>query len=213
MIRIHDFGRWQAVKPDDSLHLPGEGLRTVKISFNTSDLIRVFASFGDHPPMFLCKVDGLQHVEFTADGDVEVKFLGKGNIWYFTNDGQDMTVPKSEDAYSFTKIATRRQRNYEMEYVMWTMAQNQERMLRHLESEYLARIEALSEDEYDRETGEQGRARASTGKGRAGGSAASRSRVPADGSSDGDPEGEGGDGSGGNPPQSAGASPRGSGSK
>lgn len=169
MIRLHDVDRWNVVKPGSFLRMgvPETPMRTIRLELNSpsrTEVTAVFDNDGQPKELFICTLDGFERVEFSGAGVVTMFFAGKGPVWYYTDEGLSMAVPASQGAKSFTKIMNRRARNLELEMMMFKMEQNINRRIANLTREYEERINNLSVDEFDDETGEQGR-RAETGSG------------------------------------------------
>jgi hypothetical protein len=77
----------------------------------------------------------------------------ESEVWYFTNDG-DLIAMERPEAVSFTKIASRRARNPELERMMWKMEQNMERRLAAQRVEMEALRQQLEAERVDPDTGE-----------------------------------------------------------
>lgn len=101
---------------------------------------------------------GLDVLEFSASGKVGLRFAGP--VAYLTQEGTDLRIT-AKDEPTYTKIANRKARNADMEWMLYKMEENQRNMRRMLENEYEARIAALEEGNFDYETGEEGRKRRS----------------------------------------------------
>lgn len=149
VVRIHNVGKWSVLKPGDMLELVGQAARKVRVEFNCPAPTRVDLVEGDKMT-FLAVVEGHEVIEFVAGVEVYLAPTSEEEVWYFTNDGEQVAQARPE-AVTFTKIASRRARNPELERMMFKMEQNMLRRTAALEAE-LAEIRAAAP--YDPETGE-----------------------------------------------------------
>jgi hypothetical protein len=150
VVRIHNVSKWAALQPGDILELRGLDRRRVRVEFNCPAPTRIDVVEGDKPT-FLAIVQGYEVVEFTAGAEVHLVATSEDEVWYFTNDGDQIAVERPE-AVSFTKIASRRARNPDLELMMFKMEQNISRRTAALEAELAAMRAAQAP--HDPETGE-----------------------------------------------------------
>lgn len=153
VVRIHNIGKWSALKPGQILQLAGEHARKIRLEVNCVAPTRVDVIEGGKPT-FLAVVQGYEVIEFVAGGEAHVAFTSDDETWYFTNDGDQIAAERPE-AVSFTTIANRRARNPELERMMFKMEQNINRRLNHLaaENEELRKARDAATP-HDPETGE-----------------------------------------------------------
>lgn len=156
VVRIHNLTKWSPLKPGDVLELKGLASRPVRIEVNTETTTRLDWIEGEKGT-FLAVVNGYEVVEFVAGPEGHLVATSEGEVWFFTNDGDQVATARPE-AVSFTKIATRRARNPELERMMYKMEQNMNRRMAaqqaEIEAMLRAQAEADAEGGYDPETGE-----------------------------------------------------------
>lgn len=149
VVRLHNMGRWAVLKPGDVLQLNGLPRRKVRVEFNTEAPTRIDLVEPGNVVTFLAVVSGHEVVQFTAGAECHLVASSDGEVWYFTNDGDQIGTQFQN--VSFTKIATRRARNPQMEMMMFKMQQNIDRRLAALAAEQEAWRAARAADP---ETGE-----------------------------------------------------------
>lgn len=147
VVRIHNVSKWARLALGEVLELPGAERRKIRIEVNCPAPTRLDLVEGEGRLVFLCVVQGYEVVEFTASGLVHVVPTGDDDMFYFTVDGGEDGASELVDAVSFTKIATRRTRNPELERMMWKMQQNTERRFAEQEAELAALRAATAERE------------------------------------------------------------------
>lgn len=127
MIRLHNVNKWVAAPSGSVLHLPGDNGRTIELDLNTETATLV-SLVTDGKPIFLASVNGREKLEFSvSDGAVYVAFESDGEVWYYTRDGENTAIERV-DAVSFTQMMGRRpERNHQLELMMFTMRQNEQR--------------------------------------------------------------------------------------
>lgn len=140
VVRIHNVSKWAALQPGQLLELKGLQPRKVRVELNCPAPTRVDLVEGDKT-VFLCIAHGYEVVEFSAGQDVYLSCTSEDEVWYFTNDG-DVTAFDAPEAVSFTKIATRRARNPDLERIMFKAEQNALRREAALRSEFEAAMAA-----------------------------------------------------------------------
>lgn len=156
VVRLHNVNKWQRLSPGEVLSLPGplDQPRKVRLEVNCVEPTRfdvVSGPAGAEEHFFLAVVTGYQVLEFSVPGDVKVVPTTDGEVWFFTNDG-DSIASKNVQAVPFTKIASRRTRNPDLELMMFKMEQNQKRREAALRAEMQALMAARTP--HDLETGE-----------------------------------------------------------
>lgn len=150
VVRIHNVGKWSQLKPGALIELTKTMGRRVRLQVNCEVPTRFDVIEGERGT-FLAVVEGLETIEFTAGADAYIgasPSTDSGEVWYFTNDGDQVAADRPE-AVSFTKIASRRTRNPELEHMMFKMEQNMNRRIAALAQE-MAQYQAP----HDPETGE-----------------------------------------------------------
>lgn len=135
MIRVGDLTQFSVLDGDKLAPFPSDRPRTVRLTFNAPQrtVVNVVPMFADgtfpedEEPMFLAVVEGLEEVEFYAMGAFALS-IEADRIWFKTVDGKEVhsVVP---DAETFTRIATRRVRNPEVEALQHMLLKNQERRM------------------------------------------------------------------------------------
>lgn len=135
VVRLFDYASWAEWKPGTGLLVGGLGAHRVVVDVNTTDVTHFTLVPADGPQasVYIGKVDGLDRLQFTAfPGDLlyaTVKSDGDA-VWYFTNEGDQIAVESAQK--SFTRLAVRRERNPELELMLFKMRQNSERNTRLL---------------------------------------------------------------------------------
>lgn len=149
VVRIHNTGKWSQLKAGDILELTAMQRRKVVLHVNCPAPTRFDVIEGEKAT-FLAVVQGLEVLEFSAGPEAHVVATSEDEVWFFTNDG-DQHASERPEAVSFTKIASRRTRNPELEHMMFKMEQNMSRRLTALAAE-MAEMAAAAP--HDPETGE-----------------------------------------------------------
>lgn len=157
VVRIHNASKWSRLEVGHMLELPGtDEVRKVRLEVNCPAPTRLDVIIADKP-VFLAVVQGYEVVEFSAAGTVVLSADSESDVFYFTNDGDQIAVDRPL-AVSFAKVATRRARNPELEMMMFKAEQNIQRRLAAQQEEFEAmrearRLEAEAQGA-DGETGE-----------------------------------------------------------
>lgn len=153
-IKFNNLDKWARLAVGSVLQLPGEKLRRVRVELNCPAATRVDVVEHDREAKvtFLAVVEGHETIEFIAQNLVELVFTSDDDVWYFTPDG-DLVATEIPEATSFTKIASRRARNPELELLMFKQQQNIERRMSAIQAEFDARI-AEAGVRHDPSTGE-----------------------------------------------------------
>lgn len=153
VVRIHNVSKWAILRPGDMLELKGAEARKVRVELNSPAPTRLDLVIDDKAT-FLTVFEGHQVVEFTAPPESYLVATSEDEVWFFTNDGDEVATARPE-AVSFTKIANRRARNPELERMMFKMEQNMNRRLDALAAEQAAALAAREAAiPHDPETGE-----------------------------------------------------------
>lgn len=153
MKRIGDLSLFRRLDPGNVATFDGERVRTVRFIFNAPHrtAINVVAmgadgSFGEGDPMFLCVVDGLEEVQFQAEGPFGLE--AEATVYIKTAEGETIHFVEP-DAVTFTRIAERRARNPELEHMQRVLMLNQERRMGAMFEELRAREASLEERSND----------------------------------------------------------------
>lgn len=158
VVRIHNIAKWAMIPAGQVLKLSGEHRRKVRVEVNCEAPTRLDVIEGEdegEKGTFLAVVQGYEVLEFVVSGVARLVPTTEGEVWYFTNDGDQIAADMPE-LESFTKIASRRARNPELEMMMFKMNQNMERRLatQAAEIEALREAQAAAEVPHNPETGE-----------------------------------------------------------
>lgn len=148
-IKLHNLSKWAPIAAGTLLELAGEFTRPIRLHVNAPGdtlahlVIKVRNPEGDYVErrVFLAAFSGLQILEFTATGTVQVAFSGPDEVWYFTDDGDQIAYIRP-DTPVFTKMMERRVRNPDLERMMWKLEQNARRRESMMRAEFEARIAA-----------------------------------------------------------------------
>lgn len=135
MRKLTDLQKFRSMPVGMALALPGVQ-RVVRLELNTPMPCQVSIKDGDDadaPALFLANVEGRDGVEFVAQGNVVVHFASEAPIWYWTAELETSSVKL--DALPFTKIATRKPRNLELERVAAKMQENADRRMAQMQKE------------------------------------------------------------------------------
>lgn len=145
VVRIHNLSKWLALQPGEMLELKGQDKRRVTLEVNCPALTRFDVVIGD-VPTFLAVVQGWETLQFSAPAECFLVATSDDEVWYFTNDGDQIAAQRPE-AVTFTKIANRRTRNPDLERMMFKMEQNALRREAALRDEIDAMRAAQAEEE------------------------------------------------------------------
>lgn len=154
VVRLHNLSKWRVLKAGDAIAFAGEQDRKVRIEVNCEFPTRFDVVHGDGDRTsvtFLAVVVGMETLEFTAPGETYLTATSDGEVWYFTNEGDQTATDRK--AQSFTKVMNRRSRNPDLERMMFKMEQNTMRRLAMMAEEVEARISAAGA-KHDTATGE-----------------------------------------------------------
>lgn len=125
-IRIHNVDKWAKYNPTEGLSFIGFANRKIEIDLNAEGPASVVL-VGDTGNTFLATIDGLARLEFIAtEPVVDLMITSESEVWYFTNEGGEAAVSRP-DAVSFTRMMTRRERNPQLERMMYEMRRNEQR--------------------------------------------------------------------------------------
>lgn len=171
VIRIHNLDKWQRLPEGKLLVLPAEGQRKIRLALNVSAPTHVEVVQGDKGTFLTVVNPGApETLEFTIEGTAQILCTTEGEVWHHSHEGEETSfdVP---DAQTFTRIASRRARNPQLEMMMFKAEQNMARRLNALAAEYEERIQAagvrhdLETGEIDEDDGGQGEGSGASGEG------------------------------------------------
>lgn len=89
--RIQNLSKWNVLASGEALQLEGDHRRKIRVELNAPMRTRVDV-IAEGLTVFLGVIEGLDVVEFTADGVVQLVFsplneAELSEVWYFTSDG------------------------------------------------------------------------------------------------------------------------------
>lgn len=141
MIDLKDLGRWQALGEGASIRFEADKMRRFRLEVNTPNRTRFYLVNGTDVT-FLASVDGYEVIQFIAPEVFEITSDGAEALIYTTEFEQ--TSVEIPDAVIFTKIAERRARNPELEYMMSKVQENMDRRLAVATRDFEQRTAALA---------------------------------------------------------------------
>lgn len=156
-IKLANISDWERFDADKLLVLPGgPQSRKIRLEVNCGHLTRWDLMIPGEGRFHLATVEGFETIEFFYAGEARITAMSarvgidEVDAWFYTADGQ-VTHSEVPDAVTFTKIAQRRARNPELEYMQFVMNQNIERRLAAQADEFKRYMASLKADP---ETGE-----------------------------------------------------------
>lgn len=128
IVKLNGLSRWKLLPRGEAIHFaekPG-GDRRVKLLLNSQFDIGLWFRNADGEERFLAALcPGLNEVEFFAAGPFAiVPSDGENELWYISTEAEPAHVV-IKDPVIYTGIAQRRQRNPQLEAIMYVMRQNQ----------------------------------------------------------------------------------------
>lgn len=115
---------WMYCEASSEVTFPNENLRNVRMDIRTEVRTSIYADFG-HGDVFLCNIDGIETVEFTASGAFSLS--GDGPMYVRSNDSIYVNAENVDDDI-FTKMHERRPMAPEFVEMQKLMHRNSERM-------------------------------------------------------------------------------------
>lgn len=133
-IRINNLDKWQELPAEMVLVCSGDHERRVRVEFNTvTDAI--FHVVEGERRTYLGTIKGYDVIEFYAGATAEIVAESAGEIWFFTNDNDQISY-ESPHTESFTNtFFERAARNPQMEKMFQKFSQNVNLRLAHLSAE------------------------------------------------------------------------------
>lgn len=116
-IKLKNLSKWNELPPHMSIMCRGDnegGKRKIVLNLNTDAPMR-FSAIERGAVYFLGVVDGVETIEFTAEGEVEVSADGDGTVWYWTDDGDAHAYEHAEGYKLFVRPFEEESRSPEME--------------------------------------------------------------------------------------------------
>lgn len=132
-IQLMDLRKWQCLEDGNMVQFTKKNPRVVRIDVNTPFKVTLWYAEENEDAKFLALVEGRDRVEFAVDGPFDLTVEG-GDCWFYTVDGADFSMQAVDDR-TFTRIAERRTRNPELDYMMQVMYQNMERRIQQTASD------------------------------------------------------------------------------
>lgn len=182
VVKLWNISDWEKVDSEQLLLLDGKNdqSRKIRLEVNASWPTRVSLMIPGQGVFHLAVVQNVETIEFWYRGQARLSFSSalpgtdEVEAWVYTSDGQ-RTSFALPDAETFTKIAQRRARNPELEWMQYQMMQNIERRLEQQAEELHRRYGA------DPKTGEIDDGTQDDGDGAGQGAAGAAGDVPAGG--------------------------------
>lgn len=140
MQRIFNVNKWVTLSSKKALEFSSKRPRVVRLEVNSPGESFLYVTMlGEDEDHFLARVVGRDTVEFYSSGAFTLS-VEEGECNVYTVDGSDVShvnlAPKV-----FTRLAERRKRNPELEYIAHTMQINLERRLAKQANELRAEFE------------------------------------------------------------------------
>lgn len=128
IVKLNSLSRWRLLEKGKAIHFAalGNGERRIRLTVNAQLETALWLRNADGEERFLAALNpGVNLVEFMAVGPFAVvPSDGENEIWYQTAEAEPNHVVIS-DPVIFTGIPQRRQRNPQLEAIMYMMRQNQ----------------------------------------------------------------------------------------
>lgn len=127
MQRFYNLDKWQKIGEGEVITFTDTRPRTVRVEVNAPDDTGIFIFEGDSKDgQFLARVCGRDVLEFSPND--KFALVADGECYIYTADGQNWAMAPVDDM-SFTRIVERKQRNPELERMMYEMQYNLEKRL------------------------------------------------------------------------------------
>lgn len=127
MRNLEEIGKFLKLPEGEVIVLDSAKRRVVVLELNTAAPCQLKLQTGASDLRFLANVEGRETLRFIADGPVTIHADCDDEVWWWTPEVERTAT--RVDAETFTKIATRRARNPEMERVIQKMQANMERRM------------------------------------------------------------------------------------
>ncbi|RUV54677.1 hypothetical protein EOA85_24055 [Mesorhizobium sp. M5C.F.Ca.IN.020.29.1.1] len=158
IVRIGDLGRWSQVAPGSTIKFDKHKPRKIRLDVRASDEVAWFVERfdpedGELIAEFLCLTPpGMSVIEMSVDkGGVSLtpQFAAGQYLLFQTPEYEVFNLESPNPGDTFLKIAHRRQRNPEVEYMEFLMNQNMEARLRQMDEEIARRMALLPTERND----------------------------------------------------------------
>jgi hypothetical protein len=166
VMKLNSLARWALLPAANAIVFEGrkDAERRVRLAFNL-EAVTTFYIGDETGQNFLCTCGpGLEIVEFSASGAFNVFPEENAGVVHYQCAEHEETFTVVDDPKIFTKIASRRSRNPEMEEIMYRINANMERRLAKQSSEMEAAFAARMRSIENERTPVDPRAAADTGK-------------------------------------------------
>lgn len=130
MINLKEIEKFRRLPDGGAIALSSDKRREVRLEVNAAEPCQLQLERADGSRQFLANVEGRETLLFIAEGRVVVRPTTEGEFWWWSPEVASSVV--AMDQKSFTKIATRRQRNPELERMMRTVQLNAERRMQQV---------------------------------------------------------------------------------
>ena len=142
VLRLNSLRGWNLLKSGEVLELPGVS-RRLRLELNVPQAMRVDL-VEDGKEVFVAVVEGYQVLDLAVYGPCFLTFTdavaeGGGEVWYRSDDGVDSSLKRAA-AVSYTKLALRKERNVELDRILYKAEEN----ARRREARLLAELERVS---------------------------------------------------------------------
>lgn len=127
MQRLHNINKWRHLVEGNAYSFANTRKRNVRLEVNAPLEVCLTVIDDQGESFFLALVKGRDTVEFVSTGKIAIAVEG-GDIWLYTEDSDDISSVVI-DPVKFTRIAERRQRNPELEFIAAQMNRNMQRNL------------------------------------------------------------------------------------
>lgn len=122
MQRLHNVDKWFEIEPGKAVNFGNPEARFVRLDVNSFEPAALFYSDGNGETRFLARVLGRDVIEFRSTGEFAITVEGAA-VSMYTIDGEDISF-RIPDARKLTKLAERRARNPELEFMQYQMQRN-----------------------------------------------------------------------------------------
>lgn len=151
VIRVGDIGRWTFVSSGEKVAFGGHKARTIRVDVRASApafwVVDRVTSHGELKQEFLCVTPaGMSTIEVAVDGGrltIIPEFDEGEHLAFSAPEYECFDLEAAHPGESFLKIAHRRQRNPEVEYMEFLMRQNMDARMAAMDEEIARRLAAL----------------------------------------------------------------------
>lgn len=144
VLRIQNIGKWSVLNPGETLTLPGDFLRRIRLEVNCPAPTRFDVVDDNGVLTFVGVVQGLETIEFIAGYGVSVTATSDDEVWYTTVDGETIAT-EWFDQKSWAGVENRRERNPQLEAMMQRAETNMVARLTSMEYTIQQRVKAALE--------------------------------------------------------------------